>query len=75
MIYQSVAEACDRRHFPQPGRLVDIGGRRMHLTDEGAGSPAVVVVPALGTSVLEWMHIQRELAPDVRVCVYDRAGV
>jgi pimeloyl-ACP methyl ester carboxylesterase len=39
------------------------------------GSPAVVVVPALGTSVLEWMHIQRELAPGTRVCVYDRAGI
>jgi pimeloyl-ACP methyl ester carboxylesterase len=75
VIYQSVAEARDRRRFPPPGRLIDIGGRRLHLTDEGTRSPAVVIVPALGSNVLEWMHIQRELERDIRVCVYDRAGI
>ena len=26
--YQTIAEARDRRRFPPPGQLVDIGGRR-----------------------------------------------
>ncbi len=60
--YQLVADARDRRRFPPPGRLIDVGGRRLHLTDEGTGSPAVVIVPALGGDVSDWIRIQRELA-------------
>ncbi len=72
--YQAISEARDRRRYPPPGRLADIGGRALHLTDAGAGSPAVVIVPAVGGNVLEWLAFQRELARDMRVCVYDRAG-
>ena len=54
--------------------MADIGGRALHLTNAGAGSPAVVVVPAVGGNVLEWLAFQHELARDMRVCVYDRAG-
>ena len=72
--YQEVAAARDRRRFPAPGRLVDIGGRRLHLLDAGEGSPAVVVVPALGEGGLTWIRIQRELAAELRVVLYDRAG-
>jgi pimeloyl-ACP methyl ester carboxylesterase len=32
-------------------------------------------VPALGDSGLIWQRIQRSLAPEVRVCLYDRAGI
>lgn len=73
--YQLLADARDRRRFRPPGRLIDVGGRRLHLTDEGTGSPAVVIVPALGGDVSDWIRIQRELASDIRVCVYDRAGI
>jgi pimeloyl-ACP methyl ester carboxylesterase len=31
-------------------------------------------VPAIGGNVLDWLTFHRELATDVRVCVYDRAG-
>jgi pimeloyl-ACP methyl ester carboxylesterase len=72
--YEVVSEARDRRRFPAPGRLVDVGGRRLHLMDAGAGSPVVVIVPAIGGNVLDWLAFQRELAKNVRVCVYDRAG-
>lgn len=74
-LYQGVADARDRRRFPPPGRLVDIGGRRLHLLEAGEGSPTVVIVPALGSNVLEWIHVQRELADISRVTVYDRAGI
>ena len=39
LAYQTIAEARDRRRFPPPGRLVDIGGRRLHLMTAGEGSP------------------------------------
>jgi pimeloyl-ACP methyl ester carboxylesterase len=53
---------------------VDAGGRRVHVLEAGAGSPAVVIVPALGESVLGWVPIWRELATSTRVFVYERAG-
>jgi pimeloyl-ACP methyl ester carboxylesterase len=72
---QVAADAWDRRRFPPPGRLVDIGGRRMHVMEAGEGTPAVVIVPALSECVLGWVPIWQELAQSARVCVYDRAGI
>lgn len=72
--YQQAAEAADRRRFPPPGQLLDIGGRRMHILAEGTGSPAVVIVPALGSNVLEWVRVQRAVT-ETKVCLYDRAGI
>jgi pimeloyl-ACP methyl ester carboxylesterase len=57
--YQRIGEARDRRKYPPPGRLVDVGGRRMHILAMGDGSPAVVIVPALGANVLEWVRVLR----------------
>lgn len=71
-----IAEAADRRRFPPPGRLVDIGGgRRLHLVTAGEGSPAVVIIPALADNVLQWLPVIEEIASDTRACVYDRAGI
>jgi pimeloyl-ACP methyl ester carboxylesterase len=72
--WQEVASARDRRRFPPPGRLVDIGGRRLHLLEAGTGAPTLVVVPALGEHVLGWVRFQRELAGEMRVVLCDRAG-
>lgn len=73
--YQRIAEASDRRRFPAPGRLVDIGGRHLHLVEMGAGSPAVVIIPALAESVLGWLGVVERTAAETRACVYDRAEV
>lgn len=73
--FQEAAAARDRRRFPPPGQLVDIGGRRLHLLEAGQGSPAVVVVGALADGVMSWPRVQRALAAEMRVVLYDRAGV
>jgi pimeloyl-ACP methyl ester carboxylesterase len=73
--YQAYGTWRDRRRFPPPGRLVEVGGRRLHLWLAGAGAPSVVVVPALGSPGLEWVRIQRQLVPDIAVVLYDRAGL
>lgn len=73
--YQMYGSARDRRCYPPPGELVDIGGRRLHLWSTGDGSPAVVIVAALGSPGLEWVSVQRELARHTTVCTYDRAGL
>jgi pimeloyl-ACP methyl ester carboxylesterase len=73
--YQRLAEARDRRRFPPPGRLVDIGGRRLHLVEMGEGTPAVVIIPALADNVLQWLPIADGCASQTRICLYDRAGL
>jgi len=57
-----------------PGKLVDLGGFRLHLHCTGAGSPSIVLDAALGASSLSWSLVQPELAKLSRVCSYDRAG-
>ncbi|MGH9331314.1 MAG: alpha/beta fold hydrolase, partial [Vicinamibacterales bacterium] len=59
--------------FP-PGRLIDVGGYRLHLNGTGAGRPTVVLDAALGGSSVSWALVQPEVARFTRVCSYDRAG-
>ena len=70
-----MATALERRQFPHPGRLVDVGGHQLHLHCTGEGSPTVVLeAPAAGMSV-GWGWVQDDLAKTTRVCSYDRAGL
>ncbi|HET7220121.1 MAG TPA: alpha/beta fold hydrolase, partial [Vicinamibacterales bacterium] len=59
---------------PPPGKLIDIGGFRLHLSCGGEGRPAVILDAALGASSVSWSHVQPALACSTRVCSYDRAG-
>ncbi|MGH3188212.1 MAG: alpha/beta fold hydrolase [Streptosporangiaceae bacterium] len=74
-VYQKVSEARDRRRYPPPGRLVDIGGRRLHVVSRGEGTPVVVIIPALADNVLQWLSIAADAAAETQAIVYDRAGV
>ncbi|MEP7330587.1 MAG: alpha/beta hydrolase [Terracoccus sp.] len=72
--YETVREAVDANAYPMAGRLIDVGGHRLHLQCTGSGSPTVVLQPGGGdfSSVMGW--IAPAVARDTRVCVYDRAG-
>jgi pimeloyl-ACP methyl ester carboxylesterase len=59
---------------PQPlGRLVDVGGYRVHVYCVGTGSPTVVITGA-GYS-FDWGLVQPEVAKFTRVCTHDHSGV
>src|SRR5436190_1427064 len=59
---------------PAPlGKLVDVGGYRVHLYCTGAGSPTVVIVGA-GFS-FNWGLVQPEVAKITQVCTYDHSGI
>jgi uncharacterized protein (TIGR02145 family) len=63
--------------FPPPGKLVDVGGWRLHLNCTGesrAGQPTVILEPGLGDFSVEWSLVQPGVAKFARVCSYDRAG-
>ena len=73
--YQGVATALERREFPRPGRMVDVGGHQLHIACDGEGAPIVVLdAPAAGLSAA-WGRVQPEVARVTRVCSYDRAGL
>jgi pimeloyl-ACP methyl ester carboxylesterase len=74
-VYQSAATRIDRRAYPAPGQLVDVGGHRLHLHCTGSGSPTVILEAAnLGMSA-HWVRVQQQVAASTRVCSYDRAGM
>ena len=41
--YERVREWLDATVYPAPGRLIDVGGHRLHLHCTGSGSPTVVL--------------------------------
>lgn len=73
-VYQTAATETDRRNFPPPGNLIDVGGFKMHIDCVGEGSPTVVLEALSGGFSSYWGWVQPEVAKQVRVCAYDRAG-
>jgi pimeloyl-ACP methyl ester carboxylesterase len=57
-----------------PGRLIDLGGHRLHLHCTGRGSPTVVVETGFDEFATDWTLVQRAVETSTRVCTYDRAG-
>ena len=57
-----------------PGKLVDVGGYRLHIYCEGEGIPTIIFDSGTGGFSLEWTRVQNVLSRRTRVCSYDRAG-
>src|SRR5215467_10823448 len=63
--------------FPPPGRLVDIGGWKLHLNCIGEAKPSagtVILEAGAGDFSVEWSLVQPKVAKFAHVCSYDRAG-
>lgn len=72
--YQTIGAASDASTVSMPGRLVDVGGHRLHLSCTGSGSPTVVVETGGGAMAANLGWITPAVAHDTTICVYDRAG-
>lgn len=62
---------------PEPaplGKMVDLGGCRIHLYCTGSGKQTVVLSPGGGDFSFVWYLVQQKLQSSTRVCSYDRAG-
>ena len=66
-------QAAER--YPAPGRLIDVGGRKIHLFCTGKGSPTVVLLAGGSAFAIDWALVQPQIAKKTRVCSYDRAGL
>src|SRR6266550_4677749 len=67
-------QAVDQPQPAPPGKLVDVGGRKLHLYCTGKGSPAVILEAGAGGFSIDWALVQPAMAKATRVCSYDRAG-
>ena len=72
--YEAVMARGDATRYPPPGRLIAVGGHRLHLHCLGAG-PTVVLNSGAGGFSAEWRLVQSEMAREARVCAFDRAGL
>jgi len=64
----------ESHRYPPPGKLVDVGGLRLHINRTGVGSPAVILEAGPNDSSLIWQLVQPKISKFARVCSYDRAG-
>jgi pimeloyl-ACP methyl ester carboxylesterase len=63
--------------FPPAGKLIDVGGWRIHLNCTGkpkGNTPTVVLESGSGDFSFDWSLVQPEVSGFTRVCSYDRAG-
>jgi pimeloyl-ACP methyl ester carboxylesterase len=73
--YERIQESLDRNAYAMSGRLVDVGGHRLHIQCTGSGSPTVVLESGLGEPSMAMSGwIAPSVARSTRTCVYDRAG-
>ena len=72
--YQFIKTKLDEKSYPPQGRMIDVGGYRLHIHSLGSGSPTVVLDAGLGNIGLDWGLVQPEIAKFARVVSYDRAG-
>ena len=61
--------------YPPPGRMLDVGGRRLHVYETGQGSPTVLLEAGIAATSLSWRPVQEAIARFARVASYDRAGL
>jgi len=74
IVFQFLMTQWESHRYPPPGKLVDIGGLRLHINCTGAGSPTVILEAGPNDSSLIWQLVQPEISRFTRVCSYDRAG-
>ena len=76
-VYEMWARHRVAAEFAPPGKLVDIGGRRIHLDCRGVVRRPIVVFES-GLDMygsLSWSAVQDRVAQTTRACSYDRAGI
>ena len=76
--YQWFMSRYDLAETPPPGRLIDVGGHRLHIWCMGSaepGTPAVLFDSGLGGGAFDWVDVAPEVAKFTQSCTYDRAGM
>jgi pimeloyl-ACP methyl ester carboxylesterase len=71
-IYNFLITKKENKEQQPLGKLIDLGGYRLHLYTKGIGKPTIVLDHSLGG--LDGYFLIDALAELSQVCIYDRAG-
>jgi pimeloyl-ACP methyl ester carboxylesterase len=71
--FQQISTRLAFRAHRAPGRMIDIGGYKVHINCAGEG-PSVVLESGFGGWSVDWDGVQQRVSKFARVCSYDRAG-
>jgi len=61
-VFQFSMAQLESYRYPPPGKLVDIGGLRLHINCTGAGSPTVIMEAGPNDSSVIWQLVQPEIS-------------
>ncbi|MEA5553383.1 alpha/beta hydrolase [Anabaena cylindrica UHCC 0172] len=70
--YHLIASIQEKSKIPPIGKLIDVGGHKLHLYSAGEGKITIILDHSLGG--IDGYFLVEELAKISRVCIYDRAG-
>ncbi|MFE6075884.1 alpha/beta fold hydrolase [Paenibacillus sp. NPDC057886] len=73
-LYEWYASSHSRAEYPPHGRLVETGAYKLHIHQQGVGTPTIIMEAGSGETSLSWRDIPIELAKHATVVTYDRAG-
>ncbi|HEY6253947.1 MAG TPA: alpha/beta hydrolase [Candidatus Angelobacter sp.] len=75
LVASACAQESKKEESPRPlGRMVDLGGYKLHINCIGEGKPTVVLSIGGGGFSTDWALVQSKVAAFTRVCSYDRSG-
>lgn len=69
------AKARLQAQYPPVGKMIDVGGYKLHLDTQGDGDVTVVMDAGAGGIGIHWTLVQSEISKFARTVVYDRAGL
>ena len=79
LFYCSLTKAqtsfVDTNNYKPIGRLVDIGGYKLHLNCSGKGNITVILISGASNFSFDWILVQNKLSASTRVCSYDRPSL
>lgn len=76
-LYQYIITRIEEKMYKPPGRMVDIGGFKLHIHELGQQhrGPVVVLDMGIGGNMLYWNGVQEEIAKFAHIVSFDRAGI
>ncbi len=75
-IYEQVSRVIAEGAVSPEGKMVDVGGHRLHVLSQGNAGPTVVFESGLDTlGHLSWFKVQSEVRNFATTVSYDRAGI
>ncbi|TWT27098.1 alpha/beta fold hydrolase [Planomicrobium sp. CPCC 101110] len=72
--FEAIASHQGAKKYPPEGKMVDAGGTKLHLLQQGTGKPVVLLETGSGLASTSWSDLPEKLAAYGTVVAYDRAG-